>query len=307
MTQATIDTIDPATTSGVELAQLLVNFADALRTSHLGTSRPTYAERGTFWIKQVSASILEYYVYDGGQDILLGTINTASNLYTPAGLPSITLAGLGGVPTTRSVNTGNSLQGGGNLSADRSLSLVNDAASPGTNRYYGTNSGGTKGFFPLPSLVSTFASDRVAAYSAGSHTFTVPSNVTRIAFWALGAVGGSAFYYADRVAYPGARAGAMGSISVVPSSTVSITVGLGGGGLIGVLPGQSAPNGGTTSIGTAVTLTGSGGGIVLGDGNAQTGAAGVTTPGGGQNVTLQAPMLHGWETNSNGLVLIWYP
>lgn len=54
------------------------------------------------------------------------------------------------VGTTRLVSTTNSLTGGGDLSADRTLSLVGDSASPGADRYYGTNSGGTKGFYSLP-------------------------------------------------------------------------------------------------------------------------------------------------------------
>lgn len=44
----------------------------------------------------------------------------------------------------------NSIAGGGSLAADRTLSLVNDAASPGTDRYYGTDGSGAKGYFALP-------------------------------------------------------------------------------------------------------------------------------------------------------------
>lgn len=45
----------------------------------------------------------------------------------------------------------NSIIGGGNLSVNRELQLVNDASTPGVSRYYGTNSIGTKGWFSLPS------------------------------------------------------------------------------------------------------------------------------------------------------------
>lgn len=44
-----------------------------------------------------------------------------------------------------------SLTGGGALVSNQQLSLVNDEASPGNSEYYGTDSGGTKGFFSLPS------------------------------------------------------------------------------------------------------------------------------------------------------------
>lgn len=49
------------------------------------------------------------------------------------------------------VDTSGSLTGGGDLSTSRTLSLVNDNANPGASRYYGTNSAGSKGYFPLPS------------------------------------------------------------------------------------------------------------------------------------------------------------
>lgn len=55
------------------------------------------------------------------------------------------------VPTTRQVATTKSLTGGGDLSADRTLELVNDAASPGNTKYYGTDGAGTKGFHAIPS------------------------------------------------------------------------------------------------------------------------------------------------------------
>lgn len=55
------------------------------------------------------------------------------------------------VPATRSVLTSNSLTGGGALSADRTLQLVGDAASPGANKVYGTDSGGSKGWKNDPS------------------------------------------------------------------------------------------------------------------------------------------------------------
>lgn len=55
-----------------------------------------------------------------------------------------------GVPLSRIVGTSGSLTGGGNLSADRVFSLVNDSLSPGNSYYYGTNGAGTKGFYALP-------------------------------------------------------------------------------------------------------------------------------------------------------------
>jgi len=54
---------------------------------------------------------------------------------------------IGAVGDTRAVNTTNSLTGGGDLSADRTLQLVNDSGAPGANQHYGTDGAGTKGWF----------------------------------------------------------------------------------------------------------------------------------------------------------------
>lgn len=57
----------------------------------------------------------------------------------------------GGVASTRAINTQFSVTGGGDLSADRTINLVNDSATPGNSKYYGTDGTGTKGWFSLPS------------------------------------------------------------------------------------------------------------------------------------------------------------
>ncbi len=49
-------------------------------------------------------------------------------------------------PLTRNIYTQHSLTGGGNLSADRTLNLVNDVTSPGNYYVYGTTMSGVKGW-----------------------------------------------------------------------------------------------------------------------------------------------------------------
>jgi hypothetical protein len=61
------------------------------------------------------------------------------------------------VNTTRNVSTQHSLTGGGNLSADRTLNLVNDTASPGTNKVYGTDGSGVRGWKNDPAGGSSFS------------------------------------------------------------------------------------------------------------------------------------------------------
>lgn len=70
-----------------------------------------------------------------------------------------------GVKITRTLGTQHSLTGGGTLAADRTLSLVNDEASPTASKYYGTNVSGTKGWWALPSAAGTVTSVGLAAPS----------------------------------------------------------------------------------------------------------------------------------------------
>ena len=56
-------------------------------------------------------------------------------------------------PNSRTINTTNSLTGGGDLSANRTLQLVGDVASPGTTFYYGTNDRGDKGWYSFSGVV----------------------------------------------------------------------------------------------------------------------------------------------------------
>lgn len=60
---------------------------------------------------------------------------------------------------SRTVATSNSLTGGGDLTADRTLSLVGDAAAPGNSRYYGTDGTGAKGYHVIPSQDPTMGGD----------------------------------------------------------------------------------------------------------------------------------------------------
>ena len=76
----------------------------------------------------------QFYGYSGG----------ARGWFTPAGG--------GDVMHTRQILTQYSLTGGGDLSADRTLNLVNDVSAPGNNYYYGTNSSGVRNWLATSSL-----------------------------------------------------------------------------------------------------------------------------------------------------------
>lgn len=176
MTQATAGTIDPTTTSGSDLAALLTEVIKALQTNNKGSSAPSYITAGMTWIDASNPNLLVWKFFDGTDHIPLMTINTVTNTATPVNSPTTTAPG---VPSSRAVNTINSITGGGNLSADRTLSLVGDAASPGGNKFYGTDSIGTKGWQASPRAPNWVP--RLGYWTTpGTYNWTVPGNVTRV-------------------------------------------------------------------------------------------------------------------------------
>lgn len=86
------------------------------------------------------------------------------------------------VPATNAVTTSGSLTGGGTLGTSRTISLVNDSTSPGNSYYYGTSSGGTKGFYALPSGVSSVGLSLPTQFSVTGSPVT--SSGTLSATWA---------------------------------------------------------------------------------------------------------------------------
>ena len=91
MSQFDFGTLDPDVESGTDLATDLNSWRTALHSSHAGGTRPTYAIARTMWVKTVSATAEEWYLYDGTDDILIGTFNPTANTFTPSG--ALTTAG----------------------------------------------------------------------------------------------------------------------------------------------------------------------------------------------------------------------
>lgn len=80
----------------------------------------------------------------------------------------VTLATVGSfVPLTRQINTIDSIQGGGALSADLTLSLQGDSASPGNSFYYGTDGAGLKGYHALSGV--SFAASQITGILTVAH------------------------------------------------------------------------------------------------------------------------------------------
>lgn len=57
------------------------NFLDSIMTSHSGTSRPSYAQAGTFWYNTSSKTL---NLYDGASDIVVTTFDTTNHYLNPA-------------------------------------------------------------------------------------------------------------------------------------------------------------------------------------------------------------------------------
>ena len=82
MTQTVFSNIVASTKSGTALASDLNSFKDSLLSSHSGTDRPSYAVEGTVWVDQVSASVRDYYLFDGTSDIKLFTYNPTAHTFS---------------------------------------------------------------------------------------------------------------------------------------------------------------------------------------------------------------------------------
>jgi alpha-tubulin suppressor-like RCC1 family protein len=71
-------TFDPTQNRGADLEKIF----NALHSGHIGTSRPAYAQQGTIWLKKLTGpDRAEIYLYDGSDDIIVGTFNFSTNKF----------------------------------------------------------------------------------------------------------------------------------------------------------------------------------------------------------------------------------
>jgi hypothetical protein len=80
MSQAVYSTINPAVTSGNQLAVLLTDLKDAIISGMSGTSRPTEIDPGGMWIDTTNdPTTWDFKIYDGVGDITVFTLNLSTN------------------------------------------------------------------------------------------------------------------------------------------------------------------------------------------------------------------------------------
>jgi hypothetical protein len=72
--------------TGAQLNTRLGEWRDALHSLHKGPTRPPYATAGMLWLQEIASSEWRLWLFDGADDILLGTVNPTANTFLPAGL-----------------------------------------------------------------------------------------------------------------------------------------------------------------------------------------------------------------------------
>ena len=166
-----------------------------------------------------------------GNGMNFSTITTSGNIVM--GTPSaISITSTNGFPTStththsldlsgRYVYSSGSLTGGGNLGSDRTLSLVNDNATPGNSMLYGTNSSGIKGWYSQPSGGSGMVYPGAGVpVSTGSAWGTSLVNTT---------VGSNVLTSTNPSAVTYLRANANNTVSWIDGSTLRTSIGAGTG------------------------------------------------------------------------------
>lgn len=145
------------------------------------------------------------------------------------------------------------------------LQLVNDSASPGNNKAYGTNESGVRGWQTLstgwvPTNIQVFTS---------SGTWTKPAGVSKVYVKVVGAGAGGADRSSDSKGGGGGGAGAYCEKICTVTEDVAVTVGIGG---------TPNNNGGASSFGAFCTANGGS------TGSTTAGGIGGTATGGDINI-----------------------
>jgi len=80
MSQTVFSSINPAVTSGTQLAQILNDFKNAVMSGLVGATRPTETTAGGIWVSNADNPIWRVFIFDGTVDIELLSINTTTGI-----------------------------------------------------------------------------------------------------------------------------------------------------------------------------------------------------------------------------------
>jgi hypothetical protein len=160
---------------------------------------------------------------------LTGVNGVVTSVNGQQGDVTISIASLGGVPITRTISSGQGLTGGGNLSADRTLS-AKISTDPGNTITFGTDdglfsAGGGGGGGGAGIIYADFeATPGQLIPGAQSPRITVPFDF-EIKSWRISAKAGQAGAATFDVLYSSSHSGAVASVvgSVAPSMVASNT------------------------------------------------------------------------------------
>lgn len=88
MSQIIYSSINPATTSGNQLATILTDFKNAIVSGFSGTARPANLQAGGYWVDTTNelSGILLYKIYTGLIDVTVFTVNTVGGTVSLSGV-----------------------------------------------------------------------------------------------------------------------------------------------------------------------------------------------------------------------------
>lgn len=172
MSQTIFTSINPATTSGNQLATILNNFKDAVVSGLSGTSRPSALQAGGYWVDTTLApNYWEVKLYTGSVDVTLFTINLST------GVASIT-----STESVLELNKNSDDSVGGILKFVKERATGNqtqDGDTLGEIDFNGTRSDDTKS---IMAKIKAVATDSVTALAQGSYlSFEVTPDATAAA------------------------------------------------------------------------------------------------------------------------------
>jgi hypothetical protein len=94
MSQAIYPNIDPGTTSGIDLSDLLNGFKDAVASGFIGATRPPLLQSGGYWIDDSQAGSPNFKwafrIYNGTNDYTIFTLNIQTGAVTYAAQENLT-------------------------------------------------------------------------------------------------------------------------------------------------------------------------------------------------------------------------